>query len=89
MADYIERKALLDSFKVDISRGDTDFVNLAVAVVRGVIQSQPAADVQEVVRCSKCIFANDDGTICRYGVGVAVMPNHYCGYGERKDGGEI
>lgn len=45
----------------------------------------PTADVVEVVRCKKCAHANDDGTICRYGVGHNVTPNHFCGYGERRE----
>lgn len=40
--------------------------------------------VVPVVRCKNCIYANDYGTICRYGVGREVKPEHYCSYGERK-----
>lgn len=42
-------------------------------------------DRVEVVRCKDCVYANDDGTICRYGVGRGVKPEHFCSYGERKD----
>jgi hypothetical protein len=43
-----------------------------------------ANGVVPVVRCKNCIYANDYGTICRYGVGRQVEPEHYCSYGERK-----
>jgi hypothetical protein len=43
------------------------------------------ADVVEVVRCKGCVYANDDGTICRYSVGRYTKPNNYCSDGERKD----
>jgi SOS-response transcriptional repressor LexA len=45
----------------------------------------PTEDVVSVVRCKNCIYANDYGTICRYGVGRQVEPEHYCSYGERKE----
>ena len=41
-------------------------------------------DLVEVVRCKDCAYANDDGTICRYGVGRYTKPNGYCHNGERK-----
>ena len=44
----------------------------------------PTADVVEVVRCKDCRHANDCGTICHYGVGKAVEPEHFCGYGARR-----
>ena len=42
------------------------------------------ADFVEVVRCKDCRYANDCGTICHYGVGKAVEPEHFCSYGERR-----
>lgn len=41
------------------------------------------ADFVEV-RCLDCVYSNPDGTICRYNVGRAVEPEHYCSYGERR-----
>lgn len=49
------------------------------------IADVPTADVVEVVRCGNCKHSNEDGTICRYSVGRAVEPTHYCSYGERKN----
>ena len=43
------------------------------------------ADYVEVpCRCKGCKYANEDGTICRYDIGRAVEPDHFCSYGERK-----
>lgn len=42
-------------------------------------------EVPEIVRCKNCVYANDDGTICRCGVGRETTPNGYCDRGERKD----
>ena len=50
-----------------------------------ILDDTPNADVVPVVRCENCIYANDYGTICRYGVGREVEPEHYCSYGERKE----
>ena len=44
-------------------------------------------DVVEVVRCKDCIYSGCYGTICRYNVGRAVSPDHYCSYGERREDG--
>ena len=45
--------------------------------------------VVPVVRCKDCKHSNDDGTICRYSVGRAVEPEHFCSYGTPKErGGE-
>ena len=48
------------------------------------IERQPEADVVEVVRCKDCLYANEYGTICHYGVGRDVKPDHFCGDGERR-----
>lgn len=37
-----------------------------------------------VVRCRECAYSNANGTTCHYGVGAAVKPEHFCGYGERR-----
>ena len=41
-------------------------------------------DLVEVVRCKNCAYANDDGTICRYGVGRDTKPDKFCADGEMK-----
>ena len=85
MARYIDADALIERLK--FKRDETDKVKkkysgLECAISQ--VQKQPTADVVEVVRCGKCIYANSDGTICHYDVGRDVKPDHYCGYGERK-----
>jgi hypothetical protein len=50
----------------------------------GCIEDTPTADVVEVVRCKDCCYANDHASICHYGVGREVKPDHYCGYGEKR-----
>lgn len=45
-------------------------------------------DVVPVIRCKDCTYANIYGTICHYGVGRSVRPDHYCGWGERKTNDE-
>ena len=42
------------------------------------------ANVIEVVRCKNCVYANENGDVCYFGVGRFVTPEHYCGYAERK-----
>jgi len=45
------------------------------------IDSVPAADVVEVVRCRDCIFSNTPCAMARY-------PDYFCADGKRKDGGQ-
>lgn len=45
-------------------------------------------DVLKVVRCVKCCFANEDGTICRHGVGKDTEPDNFCKYGVERNGGD-
>ena len=55
-----------------------------------VIDSIPAADVVEVVRCKDCKYwqDNNDGyphQECRWGNYETPDPNDYCSYGSRRD----
>ena len=43
---------------------------------------------ETICRCKDCQYSNDDGTICRYSVGRAVEPEHFCSYGEREKADE-
>lgn len=43
------------------------------------------SDYVKVVRCRKCMYANDDGTICRYNVIRSTEPTNYCKYGAKGD----
>ena len=68
---------------------ENDTVVLTAKVIKSIkenyeelINFKNKADFVEVVRCEKCKYSNDNGTICRYSVGVKVEPNHFCGNGK-------
>lgn len=61
-----------------------DIVAILANIVTPILSGTPTVDAAPVVRCKDCKYSNDDGTICRYSVGRAVEPEHFCGYGERK-----
>ena len=100
MADkeYIEREALLKKF-TDAEIQDNKAVGIGeflFAVIRGIIENQPAADVVEVVRCKNCEYfiASKYKPFCQYHTNNAgycdeacwVNENDFCSYGERKEG---
>ena len=87
--EYIERGAL---FKT-LNKNNIPFV----ADVNHFIMHAPTADVVEVVRCKNCacfkrsvsdLFPKTNCFICDhpYGMKANVEENHFCSYGERKDG---
>ena len=86
--DMREFKAWVDK-KYQEEQTRDRLVELLIDSVRYTYENQAeyliANGVVSVVRCKNCIFANDYGTICRYGVGRQVEPEHYCSYGERKE----
>lgn len=56
------------------------------------VDAAPTADVVEVVRCEKCLHseANNTGYWCKKACYIAdamVTPQHFCGYGERRNDG--
>ena len=58
-----------------------------------IIDSIPAADAVEVVRCKDCKYwqDNNDGyphEECRWGHGETPDANDFCSYGERKGGSD-
>ena len=63
---------------------------LAAKVLREV-SNAPTVDAVIVTRCEDCAFSQSDGWVCG---GTALMPQHrtvpdsYCSYGKRKDGGD-
>ena len=74
MAEYIEREAAVEALDV------------AERFLRTRI---PAADVVPVVRCKDCKFAcdfdDDESAWCK-NWNQYVWAEHFCSYGERKDG---
>ena len=55
-----------------------------------VIDSIPAADVVEVVRCRECKHCDPENHHCDHHMGTAAplrrKPDDFCSYGERKEG---
>lgn len=91
--EYIERGALIryvEKQEVIIKDGLSiaDAVRIQGNVFRRAVETCPAADVVEVVRCKDCAYANENGTTCHYGVGHYTSPMRYCSEGERKDGAD-
>jgi hypothetical protein len=81
--EYIERGALLKEAE---SRLVWNHQAAGVAVYEA-IQEAPAADVAEVVRCSRCKHYKTIGTVAgcaRIGF-ECKNPDDYCSYGDRKD----
>jgi hypothetical protein len=81
MAEYIDREKIFPNNVFYVNENNP---NTSIDELINRIYSIPATDVIPVVRCKNCVYANDHASICHYGVGRDVKPDHYCGYGERK-----
>lgn len=91
MNDYIRRGAAIEQFE-----DSTSAIPEKLARIR--IESVPAADVVEVVRCGECKHYNDKlemysdyvCTIRHYcdGSPIIVGKDDFCSSGKRKDGGQ-
>lgn len=91
MPEYIERESLLKKAK-ELAQNFSSSC-LATPHIIKAIENAPKADVVEVVRCKDCkrflqmeTSPSYDGKCCGYGYLVEV--NHFCSYGERKEGAE-
>jgi hypothetical protein len=62
------------------------------ASVKRVLTQAPTADVVEVVRCKDCFYYREENSYCMNPhcsssfYGHRVKENHYCSYGERREG---
>ena len=56
------------------------------ALIKAIIDGQPAADAVEVVRCNNCTVPHNQWTGCPKLNGLITPPDFYCSYGERKKG---
>lgn len=92
MTEYIDRQKLIDDFTG--SGGLTVYGKYVPAIVSR-INSQPAADVVEVVRCKDCVYW---GGVDEFGDGFCKKPsgiddiareNDFCSYGERREENDI
>ena len=64
---------------------DTEKGKTIQAVIDRVVTPIVVGIPEMICRCKNCKHSNEDGTICRYSVGRAVEPEHFCSYGERRD----
>ena len=88
--EYIEREAAkreLLSWAVSLNHPEYLIKDDALHI----IDSFPAADVVEAVRCRECEYwqNNNDGyphEECRWGHGETPDANDFCSYGKRKEG---
>ena len=95
MAEYIEREAVLQK-KTRMTEYDEGGWGMNVSVVRMEdINAIPAADVVEVVRCKDCKYIRPEvdaytqeavGCWCSLLDLGSIQDEHFCSYGERKDG---
>ena len=88
MGEYIEREALIAEFK-RLTLGENSLIERIFADgVYAVLETFPAADVVEVVKCRECqhSFEDDfDGSLwCCRDYEREVVENHFCSYGERR-----
>ena len=52
------------------------------------LKKQPTVDAVEVVRCKDCDVPHNKWTGCPKMNGLIPPPEHFCGYGERKEGAD-
>ena len=56
-------------------------------IVRAWLDDQPTVDAVEVVRCNDCKYAMHDAMFGGYWCGGGkVKADHFCSYGERREG---
>ena len=79
MADYIDRNELVGNL-------DRFAFEHFTPLIRTLIEKQPTVDVEEVVRCKDCIYA-EEGTVtipvlCNK-IGIYNGKYDFCSYGKR------
>ena len=83
---YFDKDLYLDTVKQN-----APYIHTMAALIMSVV---PVADVVEVVRCKYCKHGEIDDTdfpdqyLCNYTGCYWNNGNHFCGYGERKEGAE-
>ncbi len=99
MAEYIDRKSLIDEFD-RLGLGEHSFVERVFSAgVRTIIAGMPAADVAPVVRCKDCKYYRVGAMLAPNKfcfrlkhpvedrpIGYNFAPDDFCSHGERKDG---
>lgn len=85
--EYIEREALIE--KISEIKPSGAFTEAIKELVLIIISEQPAADVQEIVRCKDCMYFNQAKAICMnknnrvFNTGKTVYRNNFCNYGAK------
>lgn len=94
MPEYIERQKLINAIPI-VNEDKQISLYGAVADFMVIALSIPTADVVEVVRCKECEYLLFDTEYCKlHNRGYCKFddtikqPNHFCGYGTRKEGAE-
>ena len=85
MARYIDAEELCHRLTECWHTNDIDKGRLIQSVIDRVVTPIIVGIPEMICRCKNCKHSNEDGTICRYSVGIAVEPEHFCSYGEPKD----
>lgn len=87
----IDGDAIIEEYCGDCAYRGTELCedNVPACGTAGWIKDAPTVDAVEVVRCKDCKWFGkmDELDACNriYGFTIApIMPDHYCGYGERK-----
>lgn len=78
--DYVKRSDVHKAFQPKYAPA----INRTFAAM---IDSVPAADVVEVVRCWECIYWRGENDLCK-GICIDFDADGYCSEGKRKDGGQ-
>lgn len=84
MNDLISRQAVIETTVKKNSVWNT-ITNASGDNLEQIINSVPAADVVEVVRCKDCRWWRDIDHTCKYSFTSPMCANDYCSHGERKD----
>jgi hypothetical protein len=87
MAEYINRYAFAGKLLQKQFEKQSDKITIS-EVIR-LVNSQPKADVVEVIRCKNCEYwdkrtVNDKGFVICPVSGMEIHTEDYCSYGERK-----
>ena len=93
MPEYIEREALLAELEDEIdfvspfyNAEQNQYFTMGLRCAYRDAQRFPAADVVEVVRCKDCAIPHNRFTGCPKLNGLIPPENHFCSFGERKEG---
>lgn len=78
--DYVKRSDVHKAFQPKYAPA----INRTFAAM---IDSVPAADVVEVVRCKDCTYWRGENDLCK-GICIDFDADGYCSEGKRKDGGQ-